>query len=209
MSTPMICWLGQPECHERALVGGKAAHLSRLAAAFRVPPGFCLTSAAFDDDVASRMVDATTHFADKLPDAVFDELARAYAMLAERCGVAALSVAVRSSALGEDGASRSFAGQHKTFLNVVGAEAVAGAVMHCWASAGSTRAQVYRIQQGLAADSIRMTVLVQQFVVADSSAVLFSANPVTGSRDELVINASWGLGESIVGGTVTPDTYGR
>jgi pyruvate,water dikinase len=202
---PAICWLGQTECRDRALVGGKAAQLSQLSAAFRVPPGFCLTTAAFD--IGSGMVDATTHLADKLPDGVLEELTRAYATLAERCGATGLSVAVRSSALDEDGATSSFAGQHKTFLNVVGAEAVAEAVMRCWASAGSMHAQLYRIQQGLAADSIRMAVLIQQFIVADSSAVLFSANPVTGSRDTLVINASWGLGESIVGGTVTPDTY--
>jgi pyruvate, water dikinase len=202
---PAICWLDQAECRDSALVGGKAAHLSQLSTAFRVPPGFCLTTAAFD--IASGMVDATTHLADKLADGVFEELTRAYATLAERCGAAGLSVAIRSSALDEDSATSSFAGQHKTFLNVVGAKAVASTVMRCWASAGSTHAQLYRIQQGLAADSIRMAVLVQQFIAADSSAVIFTANPVTGSRDELVINASWGLGESIVGGTVTPDTY--
>jgi pyruvate,water dikinase len=203
----MISWLGQPECHERTLVGGKAAHLSRLAAAFRVPPGFCLTCVAFDQTRAGSIATGQTMRPVGLPAALGEALTGAYTLLAERCGVDAPRVAVRSSALDEDGASSSFAGQHATFLNVVGAEAVAEAVLRCWESAGSARAQAYRSGQGFVAGGTRMAVLVQQFVDADSAAVVFSANPVTGSRDELVVNASWGLGESIVGGTVTPDTY--
>jgi pyruvate,water dikinase len=207
MASPAICWLDQPACAHRALVGGKAAYLSRLAGAFPVPAGFCLTSAAFEWAMASGMAAETAQPAGLLPDALFEELARAYATMAERCGAAEPQVAVRSSALDEDGASSSFAGQHATYLNVVGAEAIADAVVRCWASARSARALAYRLQHGLGTDSIRMAVLIQQFVIADSSAVLFSANPVNGNRDELVINASWGLGECVVGGTVTPDTY--
>jgi len=116
-------------------------------------------------------------------------------------------VAVRSSALDEDGAGASFAGQHETYLNVVGAAAVAEAVARCWASVRSSRALEYRRRQGFPLDGARIAVLVQQLIPADVSSVVFSANPVTGSRDEVMINASWGLGESIVGGTVTPDTY--
>jgi phosphoenolpyruvate synthase/pyruvate phosphate dikinase len=116
-------------------------------------------------------------------------------------------VAVRSSAVDEDGDMASYAGQHETSLNIVGVGAVADAVVHCMRSARSPRARAYRRAQGRAGDDVRVAVLMQQLVVADSSAVLFSAHPVTGSRDEIVINASWGLGESIVGGTVTPDTY--
>ena len=101
----------------------------------------------------------------------------------------------------------SYAGQHETSLNIRGVEAVADAVVHCWRSAQSPRARAYRGAQGRARDDVQVAVLVQQLIVADSSAVLFSAHPVTGSRDEIVVNASWGLGESIVGGTVTPDTY--
>jgi len=121
--------------------------------------------------------------------------------------VDAPSVAVRSSALDEDGAGASFAGQHETYLNVVGAQAVAEAVARCWASVRSSRALQYRRQHGFALDGFRIAVLIQQLVHADVSSVMFSANPVTGNRDEVMINASWGLGESIVGGTVTPDTY--
>jgi pyruvate,water dikinase len=109
--------------------------------------------------------------------------------------------------LDEDGPGASFAGQHETYLNVVGAEAVAEAVARCWASARSPRALEYRRRQGLPLEGVRIAVLVQQLIPADVSSVVFSANPVTGSGNEVMINASWGLGESIVGGTVTPDTY--
>jgi pyruvate,water dikinase len=116
-------------------------------------------------------------------------------------------VAVRSSAVDEDGEETSFAGQYETFLNITGADAVANAVAACWRSAHSHRAGEYRRSQGMGTEPVRLAVLVQHLVPADVSAVVFSANPVTSARDEIVINASWGLGESIVGGTVTPDTY--
>jgi pyruvate,water dikinase len=115
--------------------------------------------------------------------------------------------AVRSSAVDEDGATASFAGQHETYLNIVGADAIIQAVTRCWESAYSEHALDYRCQQGLSVNRPQLAVLVQQLVASDVSAVIFSANPITGSRDEIMINASWGLGESIVGGTVTPDTF--
>ena len=136
-----------------------------------------------------------------------EEVASAYARLGDRAGTPDPGVAVRSSAVDEDGAQASFAGKHETYLNVVGADAVAEAVERCWDSASAERALEYRRQQGLAVDRVRLAVLVQHLVRADVASVVFSANPLTGSRDEVVINASWGLGESIVGGTVTPDTY--
>jgi pyruvate,water dikinase len=142
-----------------------------------------------------------------MPAALYHALVPAYRDLAVRCDITDLSVAVRSSAVDEDGASRSFAGQYETSLNIVGVDAVAEAVLRCWASVCSERALAYRQGQGLPAAGVRLAVLVQQLVLADASAVVFSANPVTGSRHEVVINAGWGLGESIVSGTVTPDTY--
>jgi pyruvate,water dikinase len=115
--------------------------------------------------------------------------------------------AVRSSAVDEDGAKASFAGQHETYLNIVGADAIIQAVTKCWESAHSDHALEYRRIQGLSVERPQIAVLVQQLVAADVAAVVFSANPITGNRDEVMINASWGLGESIVGGTVTPDTF--
>jgi pyruvate,water dikinase len=129
-------------------------------------------------------------------------------MLASRCGVPFdVPVAVRSSALDEDGDLTSFAGQHETELNVVGIEAVLGAVARCWASGRTERALTYRRRQGLEVKGVRLAVVVQQLILADISAVVFSANPVTNDRNEVVVTASWGLGESLVGGTATPDTW--
>lgn len=194
-------WLGESACHNGTVVGGKAANLSRLTATHRVPPGFCLAAPIFD----RARADASEPSA--LPPALRDELAMAYRELAGRCGASAPGVAVRSSAVDEDGAGSSFAGQHESYLNVVGSDAVAGAVRRCRESAYTSRAVEYRRQRGLVLESVRLAVLVQQLVAADVSAVVFSANPVSGSREEVVIDAGWGLGESIVGGTVTPDTY--
>ena len=196
-----ILWLGEPACHDRTVVGGKASNLSRLATDHRVPPGFCLAAPVFD------RVRAEGSKPSALSPALRNELAVAYRELAGRCGVSAPDVAVRSSAVEEDGGSASFAGQHESYLHVAGPDAVAGAVLRCWESAYTSRAVKYRRRQGFTLESVRLAVLVQQLVAADVSAVVFSANPVSGSREEVVIEAGWGLGESIVGGTVTPDTY--
>ena len=205
--TQSLAWLGRGECHDCVLLGGKASNLCHLAAEHRVPLGFCLTADAYDHARSSDLVTDEDSAPVSLPSDLFEELVQAYRTLGERCGLEAPSVAVRSSALDEDGAGASFAGQHETYLNVVGAAAVAEAVARCWASVRSSRALEYRRRQGFPLDGARIAVLVQQLIPAEVSSVVFSANPVTGSRDEVMINASWGLGESIVGGTVTPDTY--
>ena len=188
-----LLWLGDPKSFDVALVGGKAANLSRLARMHhRVPDGFCLPVTVIDQ---AHPVDLR------------DEIAQAISDLIACHGLSDLTVAVRSSAVDEDGAGTSFAGQHETYLNIVGADAILQAVARCWESARSERALEYRRQQGLSVERVRLAVLVQQLVASDVSAVVFSANPITGNRDEVMINASWGLGESIVGGTVTPDTF--
>ncbi len=187
-----IYWLDTPDCQDPIRVGGKAANLGRLAAAYPVPPGFCLAASRADSGALSP--------------SLYTELAAAYSHLGERCGLPQPPVAVRSSAVDEDGCQASFAGQHETFLNVIGPGAVAEAVQRCWASALTERALCYRRRQGLAQDA-NVAVLVQQLVMADASAIVFSADPRTGARDRVVINATWGLGESLVGGTVTPDLY--
>lgn len=197
-----IVWLGQGNCQGCTLVGGKGANLCHLAATHRVPPAFCLTATAFKQGLP-----AGGDGRSGLPDALYRQLAIAYTQLSAICGRADVPVAVRSSAVDEDGPTVSFAGQHTTCLNVAGLAAVAQAVLMCWASARSAHALAYRQRQGLAASATQMAVLVQQLIPADSSVVVFSANPVTGNQTELVINASWGLGESIVSGAVTPDTW--
>jgi phosphoenolpyruvate synthase/pyruvate phosphate dikinase len=202
-----IVWLGEGNCGDCTLLGGKAASLCKLAGDYRVPPGFSLTASAYDRAVAAGLASDGGPDGVALPSDLYEDLSRAYRELGRRSGVETPSVAVRSSALDEDGLGASFAGQHETFLNVVGASAVAQAVVRCWSSALSARALEYRRRQELGREHIRIAVLVQLMVPADVSAVVFSANPVTGSRGEVVVNASWGLGESIVGGTVTPDSY--
>ena len=188
-----LLWLGDPKSFDVALVGGKAANLSRLARMYyRVPDGFCIPVTVMDE----------AH-----PIDLRDEVFAATSGLMACHSLPELVAAVRSSAVDEDGAEASFAGQHETYLNVVGAEAIIHAVTRCWESARSERALEYRRQQGLSVSHPQLAVLVQQLIASDVSAVIFSANPITGSHDEIMINASWGLGESIVGGTVTPDTF--
>lgn len=188
----LIRWLGQADCCNPAQVGGKAANLGRLALRYPVPAGFCLTAPMVNHHHLAEQQATILH---------------AYAVLERIVGNAELSVAVRSSGIDEDGKSASFAGQYETFLNVRGAGAVLTAVEKCLHSAFSPRAVDYRLQAGLNSADTRLAVLVQQLVPADVSAVIFSANPINGRRDETVITASWGLGASVVGGTVTPDTY--
>jgi pyruvate,water dikinase len=192
-----IIWLGDPSCDDPSVVGGKAANLGRLMATHPVPLGFCLTAAAH------------SHWADgplePLPEAFTQLVTEAYAMLGARTGTVDPIVAVRSSAVDEDGALASFAGVYITCLNVRGAAKVLEAIRRCWDSARDPRVAAYRERQGLSAAGLG--VLVQELVSADSSAVVFSKNPTTGATEELVINANYGLGESIVGGLATPDTW--
>jgi len=188
-----LLWLGDPKSFDPALVGGKAANLSRLARMYhRVPDGFSLPVTLMDE----------AH-----PLDLRDEITCAISDLMACHSLPDFIAAVRSSAVDEDGATASFAGQHETYLNIVGAEAIIQAVARCWESARSEHALDYRRQQGLSVERPQIAVLVQQLVASDVSSVVFSANPITGNRDEIMINASWGLGESIVGGTVTPDTF--
>jgi len=117
-----------------------------------------------------------------------------------------ISVAVRSSATAEDLPTASFAGQQDSFLNVQGEEALLMAIQQCWASLWTARAISYRKRQSISPSTMSMAVVVQVLVPAQSAGVLFTANPMTGERNEMVINAAWGLGEALVGGLVTPDS---
>jgi pyruvate,water dikinase len=157
-----------------------------------VPDGFCIPVTVMD----------TAH-----PRELRGDIAQAVSDLMACHSLPELVVAVRSSAVDEDGSAASFAGQHETFLNIAGVDSILQAVIQCWESARSERALEYRRRQGLSVERLRLAVLVQQLVASDVSAVAFSANPITGNRDEMLINANWGLGESIVSGTVTPDTF--
>jgi len=117
-----------------------------------------------------------------------------------------IPVAVRSSATAEDLPEASFAGQQETFLNIRGDEDLLDAVKKCWASLWTARAIAYRIKNNIDQKAVALAVVVQVMVDAEAAGILFTANPINGRRDEMVINAAWGLGEAIVGGLVSPDT---
>lgn len=201
-----IHWLGDPTCHDPQRVGGKAAQLSRLAASYPIPPGFCVTgNISLPGCAASR----------RISPSLAAEIKQAYAQLGRRCRLSQPTlptwpaVAVRSSAVDEDGQQTSFAGQHETYLNITDPEALIEAVELCLESAYSPRALHYRRAHGLPPEPT-IAVLIQQLVYSDVSAVVFSADP-RGSRaagcNHIIINATWGLGESLVSGAVTPDLY--
>ena len=141
-----------------------------------------------------------------MPADISAQIKQAYESLERICNVINVPVAVRSSAVDEDGLGESFAGLHDTFLNISGAERIEEAIIKCWRSLGNQHAIDYRKANNLEIDNAAMGVVVQQLVFADISAVAFSANPINGSREEVVINANYGLGEAVVGGLVTPDT---
>ncbi len=168
-----------------ARVGGKGASLGELMRieGVRVPPGFCVTT----DAVRSERLE--------------DEVRAAV----EAYG-AGTAFAVRSSATAEDAVGASFAGQHDSFLDVVGADAVLEHVRRCWASAFTERAVAYRALQGLD-EAVEMAVVVQRMVPADAAGVLFTADPVTGNRRVSAVEAVAGLGDALVSGQVVPDAY--
>jgi phosphohistidine swiveling domain-containing protein len=184
-SSRTVVALADVEACDTALVGGKAAGLAAMIeAGERVPEGFCITTAAgeLSGDLRQQIVDAY-----------------------ERLGAGA--VAVRSSATAEDLPHASFAGQHETILNVSGADALIAAVQRCRDSLGSERAIAYREAGGLADGSVRMGVVVQRMVDPAAAGVLLTANPITGTRTEMVVDAVAGLGDVVVDGSVAADHY--
>jgi len=175
-------FLGERASNDAKRVGAKAATLSRLAARYRVPAGFCLDASAHETLGTALGGDAPTLAA------LRTLVAAGYAELCRRTGRDAAAVAVRSSAIGEDGAEASFAGQHETILDVRGIDGIVHAVLACWRSVSSDRAVAYRTQHGIS-ERPRVGVLVQEMVPADAAAIAFSADPVTGDRDTVVIDA--------------------
>jgi len=218
-------WFDEIRKDDIALAGGKGANLGELShAGLPVPPGFVLTTAAYDafvdagglkDEIvglASQADDPAAFEAaegkiralfarGELPDAMADEIRTAYDRLANGG-----AVAVRSSATAEDLPGASFAGQQETYLNARDAGALLEAVRACWTSLWTARAMAYRRRQNIEPASVSLAVVVQQMVPAEAAGMLFTADPVSGRRDRSVINAAWGLGQAVVGGQVTPDT---
>ncbi|TBL72453.1 PEP/pyruvate-binding domain-containing protein [Paenibacillus thalictri] len=203
----------------KSRIGSKALQLAKLSELHvAVPGGFVVTSEALslfltqnsllfghmEDNVEQRFSRAA------LPEEVWREVASAFEWLYEgECNDAPIAVAVRSSSSAEDLEAASFAGQYETILNVTSLAHLMESLKRCWASLFSSRVRAYALQNDLKWDAagLPMGVLVQRMVQADVSGVIFSINPVTQNRDEIVINASYGLGEAVVSGLVTPDAF--
>jgi len=180
-------------------VGGKAASLGEmLRLGVKVPPGFVVDSTEYDK-VADKPRDKDGLVKRLYVKALTQNIAAAYTEMGEG------KVAVRSSAVGEDGTALSFAGQHSTFLNVEGLDEVIDAVLKCWASLDNEQAIEYRKSNGI--EKASMAVVVQRMVDAEASGVMFTVNPTVIDGYHMVIEAVWGLGETLVSGQLTPDQY--
>jgi len=190
---------------DRETVGVKAATLGELACAgLPVPPGFVIAISVERRFLSANRLDRSSSAEAILGAPLPAELIDALKLVSEGLGEA--SVAVRSSAVAEDLPDSSFAGQYETILGARGVEAIGEAVKHCWASAASERVQAYSGQAGEAVRS-GMAVLIQRLVPADCAGVAFTANPLTGNRDEVVINAIKGMGERLVSGQSVGDEW--
>jgi len=211
--------------------GGKGANLGEMThAGVPVPGGFVVgapTYAAFVDETGLRGrlaellegldVDDTAELerraaearalvaGQEMPDWITAAITESYDRVCE--GDANAPVAVRSSATAEDTESASFAGMNETFLNIIGGESVVDAVRRCWASLFGARTVFYRAKRGFSQTDIDIAVVVQRQIQSTRSGVMFTINPASGDRDELVIEGSFGLGEAVVSGSVSPDRY--
>ena len=228
-----ILWFENYLPEDAPVLGGKNASLGTMfSAGLPVPPGFavsadCYRKALADGGLTGEIdaliaavdmrdpvsVSAAGHRARALitglamsPD--LDEAIRAaYARLGAACGDEQVPVAVRSSATCEDQPDASFAGEHDTYLWVRGADAVVDAVRRCWASLFTDRGIAYRLERGYGQHGAAMSVGVQQMVRPRAAGVAFTLNPLNGDRSQIAIDASWGFGEAVVSGEVTPDNF--
>lgn len=228
-----IKWFNEIGKDDIAQVGGKGANLGELTSmGLPVPPGFCVTAGAYDEFInyseldeivrilvssldvedVEALTDVSKEVRDKINSSeikpeIEEEIKRAYAQFAEEIGVENPEVAVRSSATAEDLPDASFAGQQDTYLHIRGEEELLNHIRSCWASLWTSRAIYYREKQNFDHFNVSLSVVVQKMVNSEKSGVMFTANPINNSKDEMMINASWGLGEAVVSGMVTPDEY--
>ena len=231
--TDHIVWFDRYDHEHKPFVGGKNASLGEMMMAeLPVPPGFAVTTVAYeqmwqdadlvadvnellasidhDDFAANRNISEQIRArieAVPVPDDVVSDVTEAYAALCAHCGVDDLPVAVRSSATAEDLPDASFAGQQDTYLWIKGADSVIDHVRQCWSSIFTDRAIAYRHAKGYLHQGVAMAVGVQKMVDPISSGVAFTLNPSNGDRSQVAIDASWGLGEAVVSGEVTPDNF--
>ncbi len=228
MNRPFVLPFSAINHSDLLTVGGKGANLGEMTQAeFPIPPGFCVTTAAFEQFMASSG-QTEKHYAAlesitsedlqparkigrqiradlgsvPVPEAIAATIATAWQEQGQT-----QAYAVRSSATAEDLPDASFAGQQDTFLNVMGEEALLTAVRNCWISLFTDRAILYRIQNGFDHRQVALSVVVQQMVLPEVSGIMFTADPVTGERHISTIDAGYGLGEALVAGLVSADLY--
>lgn len=222
-----LCF-GETDGTRLSEVGGKGANLGELTrAGFPVPPGFCVTTAAYREFVqTSRELEALLDSLQRVTHEDLNTIRAIGVRIREHLEALAIpadvrlavvqawrelgtehAYAVRSSATAEDLPSASFAGQQDTFLNVRGEEKLLDAVRRCWASLFTDRAITYRAKHGFGHRAVLLAVVVQRMVVPEASGILFTADPITGRRKTVCIDASFGLGEALVAGLVTADNY--
>ncbi len=234
-ASKVILWFEEIGKDDIPLAGGKGANLGELVrAGIPVPPGFVVSSTAYKrfvketgilDKINEMLrgidvsnVEALEKKAEEIkkliletpmPKDIEEAIRNAYRELAKKVGVDPneLRVAVRSSATAEDLPDASFAGQQDTYLNVIGEDAVVEHVKKCWASLFNARAIAYRVSKKIPHENVAMATVVQKMVNAEKAGVMFTLDVRNGDTDKITIEASWGLGEAVVGGKVTPDTY--
>ena len=228
-----VYWFEELSKDSLPVAGGKGANLGEMAnSGFPIPPGFVVNADSYfefikvhsidsliDETLDSLDVEDTNKLNEasrKLSDAIISypvpedmagQIIEAYGRLREKTGSKIEYVAVRSSATAEDVPSASFAGQQATFLNIYGDQNLVDSVKRCWASLFTPRAIYYRVQQGFEHSKVRIAVVVEHMVQSEKSGVFFTVDPVTQDTGKMVIEAAFGLGETVVSGAVTPDTY--
>lgn len=219
--------------HSIDAVGGKNASLGEMIkAGIRVPPGFAVTTDSYKDFISDtgikdeiyrilcglnpEDVAALNSAADEvqalikkmpIPAGIQEAITAKYAQLCDSCGVADLPVAVRSSATAEDLPTASFAGQQDTYLWIQGSSQVIGSVHKCWASLFTPRAIAYRLKNKFSHEKVWISVGVQKMVNSKVAGVMFTLNPTNGDLSKVLIEGSWGLGETVVSGSVNPDKF--
>lgn len=228
-----IKWFEEIGKDDIPIVGGKGANLGEMTGkGLDVPPGFCLTSDAYrlftkenhldyivkqalegldvEDVIALQEASETIQksFVRKsIPMSLSKEIEEAYETFSQKLKLKDPEVAVRSSATAEDLPDASFAGQQETFLHISGIDALKDHIRKCWASLWTARAIYYREKQDFDHFEVALSVVVQKMINSEKSGVMFTANPINHNPDEIMINSSWGLGEAVVSGLVSPDEF--
>ena len=229
----LITWFEDLTKADTSIAGGKGANLGEMIRArIPVPPGFVVTAEAYKEFIETtglsekiKNILSKTNVDDpkqleeagetirkiirdaKIPDNIRELIVEHYRKLCDKLGEAEVFVACRSSATAEDLPEASFAGQQETYLNIHGETSVVENVQKCWASLFTNRVIFYREKQKIDHSKVLMSVVIQKMVNSEAAGVMFTVHPITSEKDKIVIESSWGLGESVVSGGITPDRF--